>query len=267
MTTTTRALVTAGLLAALAFDRDYSAYRAALERSARPSRVDYAGLKAQRGDLDAAVRNFGEVSAGEERAWPRNERIAFWTNAYNAFTLRAIIDHYPIGGAFLSLSPRNSIRQIDGVWTKLTWQAAGRRVTLDDIEHRILRPEFKDPRVHFALNCASVGCPPLRAEPYRAADLDRQLDEAARTYLGSAEGLRLDGTTLRVSSIFKWYGQDFVERYAGSVGGDRNPRERAILGVVAQYGPPAAAATARDGRVKIAYLTYDWSLNDIMSTR
>lgn len=250
-----------------ALDQDYSPYGAALERSVRPPRVDYLGLKAQRGDLDAAVRIFGEVSAAEERRWSRNERIAFWTNAYNAFTLRAIIDHYPINGSFFSRSPRNSIRQIDGVWTKLTWQAAGRRVTLDDIEHRILRPEFKDPRVHFALNCASVGCPPLRAEPYRAADLDRQLDDAARIYMRSAEGLRLDGDTLRVSSIFKWYGEDFVERYGGAVDGGRYPTERAILGVIAQYGSAAAKARAREARATIAFLDYDWSLNDVASAR
>jgi len=264
-----RVLIAAVLLAAARFEHDHddSAYRAVLERFVHPPRVDYAGLKSQSGDLDAAVRSFAAVPAAEERAWPRNDRIAFWTNAYNAFTLRAIVDHYPIQGSFFSRSPRNSIRQIDGVWTKLTWQAAGRRVTLDDIEHRILRPELKDPRVHFALTCASVGCPPLRAEPYRAADLDRQLDEAARIYLGSAEGLRLDGNTLRVSSIFKWYGDDFVERYAGPDQRARDPRERAILGVIAQFGPPAAAAKARDARATISYLDYDWSLNDIASPR
>lgn len=263
---TTRVLTGIVLLAA-ALGQESPAFRAVVERFVRGPRVDYAALKAERADLDAAVRSFGEVTASQELGWPRAERIAFWTNAYNAFTLRAIIDHYPIRGSFFSRSPRNSIRQIDGVWTKLPWQAAGRRVTLDDIEHRILRPEFREPRVHFALNCASVGCPPLRAEPYRAADLDRQLDDAARVYLASAEGLRVDGETLRVSSIFKWYGEDFVERYAGGAAGGRDAKERAILAVIAQHGPPAAAAKAREGRAAIAYLDYDWSLNDTSSGR
>src|SRR5207249_4265078 len=93
-------------------------------------------------------------------------------------------------------------------------RAAGRTLTLDDIEHRILRPQFKEPRVHFAVNCASVGCPPLAADPYRAATLDTQLDEAARRYLASERGLKVDGATLRVSKILEWYGEDFVPRFA-----------------------------------------------------
>jgi hypothetical protein len=97
----------------------------------------------------------------EVHAWSRAQQMAFWINAYNAFTLRAIVDHYPIEGSRFSLHPRNSIRQIDGVWTSLAWKAAGRTVTLDDIEHRILRPTFREPLVHFAVNCASVSCPPL----------------------------------------------------------------------------------------------------------
>ncbi len=135
------------------------------------------------------------------------------------------MDHYPIRAPWLTLQPRNSIRQIDGVWTKLTWRAAGRTLTLDDIEHRILRPEFKEPRVHFAINCASVGCPPLAAEPYRAATLDAQLDAAARRYLASAQGLRIQGDTVLVSKILEWYGEDFVARFAPDAAG-RPDRDR-----------------------------------------
>src|SRR4029077_12604088 len=121
--------------------------------------------------------------------------------------------HYPIQSGWLSVLPKlwfqvpaNSIRQIDGVWTTAAWRAAGRTLTLDDIEHKILRPEFKEPRVHFAINCASVGCPPLAADPYRAGTLDAQLDAAARRYLASAQGLRVQGDTLLVSKILEWYG-------------------------------------------------------------
>ncbi len=128
--------------------------------------MDYSALKRSRTALDAVVAAFAEPTAEQERGWTRDQRLAYWINAYNLFTLRAIVDHYPIRSALFTLQPRNSIRQIDGVWTTLTWRAAGRTVTLDDIEHRILRPEFKEPRVHFAVNCASVGCPPLAAEPY-----------------------------------------------------------------------------------------------------
>jgi Protein of unknown function, DUF547 len=247
---------------AAAFDHQYPAYRAVLGAHVRPPRVDYGALKAQRASLDAAVAAFAEPTQGDEQGWTREQRIAFWINAYNVFTLGAIVDHYPIRGRFWSLTPPNSIRQIDGVWTTLTWHAAGRMLTLDDIEHRILRPEFKEPRIHFAINCASISCPPLAAEPYHAATLDAQLDRAAERYLASGEGLQRDGDTLRVSSILKWYGEDFVARFAGDAPGTRTPVERAILAVVARFGPAQAAALARAPSVRIRFLDYNWSLND-----
>ncbi|HXG71649.1 MAG TPA: DUF547 domain-containing protein, partial [Gemmatimonadaceae bacterium] len=219
-------------------------------------------LKSNRASLDRSVADFDAVGTHGERAWSREQRMAFWINAYNAFTLRAIVDHYPIRSGVLTRHPRNSIRQIDGVWTTLKWRAAGRSVTLDDIEHRILRPEFKDARIHFAVNCASVSCPPLALEPYRARTLDAQLDAAARAYLASGEGLQREGGAIRVSSIFKWYGEDFVARYAGGVEGKGSARERAIRGVVAMYGPPDVAARARTGTLAIRYLDYNWALND-----
>ncbi len=253
-----------GLLGAAAgpFDHDYADYTGVLRRFVRPPRVDYRALKDGRGHLDQVVASFAARSAQAERSWGRDERLAFWINAYNALTLRAVVDHYPIRAGWFTLAPRNSIRQIDGVWTRLTWQAAGQRVTLDDIEHRILRPQFEDARVHFALNCASISCPPLADRPYRAATLDAQLDAAAQAYLGSREGLREDGDTIAVSSIFKWYGDDFIGDYASLVPGSRNARERAILGAIVRFGPPSAAARARTGSPRVEYLDYDWSLND-----
>ena len=251
------------LLAALLLVVSFPHYAHVLREHVRPPKVDYTALKKDRAALDAAVAAFAAPSAAEERAWPRDERLAFWINAYNAFTLRAIVDHYPIRGSWFSLAPRRSIRQIDGVWTTLTWQAAGRTLTLDDIEHQILRPEFQEPRVHFAINCASVGCPPLAAEPYLAATLDAQLDAAARRYLASPQGLRIEERTLRVSRILEWYGEDFVARFAPDRAGQADRVERAVLALVAQCGPPAAAALARDTATRVRFLNYDWSLNDV----
>lgn len=250
------------LVGADQFDHGYATYGAVLRAYVTPPRVDYGALKATRASLDRSVGEFDAAATRAEPAWTREQRMAFWINAYNAFTLQAIVDHYPIRSGWLTRYPRNSIRQIDGVWTTLKWRAAGRTVTLDDIEHRILRPEFKDARIHFAVNCASTSCPPLAAEPYRARTLDAQLDDAARTYMASDEGLQVTRDTLRVSSIFKWYGDDFVQEYAGVIGGEQEAKERAILGVIVQHGPPAAAARARTGVPAIRYLEYDWSLND-----
>jgi hypothetical protein len=245
------------------FDHGYQTLAGVLSKHVKYPQVDYAALKADRGALDRAVVEFDAPVARGEPDWTREERLAFWINAYNTFTLRVIVDHYPIRGSWFTIHPRNSIRQIDGVWTDITWQAAGRTVTLDDIEHGIIRPTFKEARIHYAVNCAAISCPPLAAAPYRARTLDAQLDEAARRFLASPEGLRVERETLRVSSIFKWYGEDYVEEYAPLVPGTRDAEERAILGAVVKHGPAEAAALARTGRPSIRFLSYDWSLNDI----
>jgi hypothetical protein len=245
------------------FDRDYQAYAALLAVHVDDDRVDYRALQANRAALDAVVRSFAQVGEADLAGWPRADQMAFWINAYNALTLQVIVDHYPIRGRLFSLAPRNSIRQIDGVWTTITWPVAGRRVTLDDIEHAILRPVYGDARIHFAVNCASVSCPPLALEPYRGATLDTQLDAAARRYLSSPVGLVVDGTTLRVSSLFKWYGDDFVEGYASLGPARGSSTDRAILGVVGRYGPEAARQLAASGRARVRFLAYDWSLNDV----
>jgi len=247
-----------------AFDHDYAAYGALLGRVVREPHVDYQQLTASTASLAAVEASLAAVTTADLAGWSRDQRMAFWINAYNLFTLRAIVDHYPIEGSFFSLGPRNSIRQIDGVWSKLKWQAAGRSLTLDDIEHTILRPGFKEPLVHFAVNCASVSCPVLWASPYRADGLERQLEAAARRYLSSAQGLVVSGTTVSVSSIFKWYGDDFVERFEAAAPAQGSPKDRAVLGVIATYGPDSARAAARGDRVRLRFLDYDWSLNDVI---
>ncbi|MCA1563510.1 MAG: DUF547 domain-containing protein [Acidobacteria bacterium] len=245
------------------FDHAYTTYAAILRQHVRPPRVDYAALKGNRAALDEVVAQFASRAASHEPRWSREQRMALWINAYNSFTLRAIVDHYPIQSGWFTLWPWNSIRQIEGVWTELKWQAAGRAVTLDDIEHRILRPLFKDARIHFAVNCASISCPPLAAKPYRPETLDAQLNDAARAYLASAEGVRVDGETLRVSGIFNWYGEDFIHQFAPLAAGARGAKERAILGVIVKHGPRAAAQLARSGRAIISFNDYNWTLNDV----
>ncbi len=251
--------------AAAPFDHEYRQYAELLAAHVRQGRVDYRALVAERTRLEAVVRRFGEVTADDERAWTRAEQIAYWVNAYNVFTLATIVQHYPIQGAWLSLSPRNSIRQIDGAWIRKDWAAAGARRSLDDIEHGILRPRFAEPLVHAALNCASVSCPLLALEPYRAATLDGQLEAAMRQYLASPLGLVAAAGQLRVSSIFDWYGDDFVARYAPKDVPARQARAAAVREVARRYGPPAAVAVATAPGVSVRFLSYDWALNDITS--
>jgi hypothetical protein len=244
-------------------DLRFAAYGELLGRVVHDAGVDYRALLGDRSALDRIAAEFAEVPAATEKRWEPRDRMAFWINAYNLFTLRAIVDHYPIRGSWFSRAPRNSIRQIAGVWTTLKWRAAGRDVTLDQIEHGILRPEFGDARVHMAVNCASKSCPPLRAEPYAGGDLDRQLDDAARRYLASPAGARVAGQQLYVSKIFDWYGDDFMKQYAGIHPGPETAKHRAIRAFTERYGPPPAAAAAKAGAA-IRFLDYDWSLNDVM---
>ena len=246
--------------ATYSFDHSYRSYGKLLASIVRGTRVDYRASVSRQPQIESAV---GELAAGGPvNGWSRDEQKAFWINAYNLFTLKAVVDRYPIRGRMFTLLPRNSIRQIDGVWTDLRFAAASRHVSLDDIEHRILRPEFKDARIHFAINCASVSCPPLREEPYVASRLDAQLDDGARRYLASPLGVLVDDRTLRVSSLFDWYGDDFVDAFAAGIAEDRPKKERAILGVIAAYGTPEAQRLARAPDARVRFLRYDWSLND-----
>ena len=260
------AVVTPLATAADDFDHMYRAYGAVLRAHVEGTRVDYAKLLTNRAQLDAVVETLGRVTADELDGWDEPQQIAYWINAYNAFTLQAIVDHYPIRSGFFrtwfNWIPRNSIKQIDGVWTTLRWRAAGADMTLDDIEHETLRKLYEEPRIHFAINCASIGCPPLRPEPYVGDRLDRQLILAARDYLASEQGLSNDGTTLHVTHILDWWNEDFVDQYAHLVDTDASERDRVVLGVIAKYGPPEASRLAQSGTATVRYLAYDWSLND-----
>jgi hypothetical protein len=215
--------------------------------------VRYAALKADQADLDRALAGFAAIRPPQLEALPEADLIAFWINAYNAITLKTIVDSYPIqaGGLSAMRFPSSSIRQISGAWSNRDWTVAGRTVSLDDIEHETLRKQFGEPRVHMALVCAAKGCPPLRSEPYEGARLGEQLDDQSRRYLASPAGLRVEpgGRKVAVSSIFKWFADDFE-----SVGGVRL--------FVSRYAPQTARAALEAKDTKLAFLDYDWNLNE-----
>ena len=263
------AIVLGGTLAIIApstaqpkFDHDYSTYAHILSQFLVDGRVDYSNLVDNRDRLDSVVEEFSTVSRLTFSAWSREERLAYWINVYNLYTLRTIVDHYPIQGSWLSLYPFNSIQQIDGVWDTITWKAGGRIVTLDEIEHDILRPTFGEPLLHFAINCAAVSCPPLRNEPYRADTMETQLTDSTREALAKTNWLRLDGDTLYLTAILDWFGEDFVSRFAHTISANRSERDRALLGLVATHGPSEIASLAHTGTPQIRFLKYDWTLND-----
>jgi hypothetical protein len=230
--------------------------------------VNYAALKDNPAGLDAFVADMGRLDPARFAEWDRDTRLAFWINAYNAITLQRILDHYPIdrGGLIKAvLYPVNSIRQIDGVWTELTSPVLGQPMTLDHIEHEILRKEFDEPRIHAAIVCAAKGCPPLRAEAFRAENINAELDDQCRKFLGAAHRFRVDRdkNVVHLSPILKWFAEDFVAKYSGlgPIGG-HDANDSAALQFARQYVDAADADYIANAAYRVQYLDYDWSLNE-----
>ncbi len=247
---------------------DYSLYERVLARHVNDrGLVNYRQLKNNRGELDQFTKGFGTLNPSTYQEWDQADQLAFWINAYNALTLKAVIDHYPIrAGFFKSLVyPKNSIRQIPGVWDELAFPVLGRTLTLNDIEHQIIRKEFREPRIHLALVCASRGCPPLRSEPYRGEELDAQLNDQAHAFLSDPEKFHIDKGQGRIdmSGIFDWFKQDFAEKYTTETGFlAGTDAERPVLKFISSYLPERDAQYLREGKYELEYLDYDWSLNE-----
>ena len=246
----------------------YDAYGQVLTQFVEQGQVDYASLKKNRKDLDHFVSMLGELSREPYETFNEQEKIAFWLNAYNAITLKVIIDHYPINKkrSFAGLPfPKKSIRQIRGAWDKIAHPVFGEPVTLDAIEHKILRQDFNEPRIHMALVCAARGCPPLRSEPYLGSRLDEQLDDQARQFLASEDKFKLNQKerVLHLSAIFDWFGKDFVERYGtDQIHLPTDPSEKAVLHFIQGYLRPEEAQFVKNETYNVLYYKYDWTLND-----
>jgi hypothetical protein len=229
--------------------------------------VNYKGLKAKPENLKAFLAIMGKLDRESFEKWTEPEKIAFWVNAYNAFTLKAIVDNYPIKSSFFRsrVWPKNSIRQIPGVWNKLKFKVMGKDYTLEHMEHKILRKEFDEPRIHVAMVCAAMGCPPLRNEPYLGEKLGGQLDDQSRRFLANPRQLKIDRekNLLYVSQILDWFSADFVNKYAPKDKiGRHDKKASSVLSFVAAYLPDSDRDYLLGGKFKIKYLKYDWSLNE-----
>lgn len=209
------------------------------------SRIDYAGLKLK--DRDRLDAYLDLLSQTRVSSLDRGEQLAYWINLYNALTVRTVAEAYPV----------KSIRDIDispglfadGPWGKTLVEVEAQPLSLNDIEHRILRPLWEDSRVHYALNCASVGCPNLAENAYRAAAMDDMLDAGARNYVNSSRGFWREGNRVGVSSIYVWFKTDF--------GGD----DAGIIEHLRRYANPERAGQL-EGVNRINDHGYDWELND-----
>ena len=228
--------------------------------------VYYAGLKKDPARLDAYLRALAGVDRKDFDTWDKQTRVAFLVNAYNALTLKAIVENYPIKSTFLGRIsyPANSIRQISGVWDKLQFRLLGAKTTLEGIEHKTLRAKYNEPRIHMALVCAAMSCPRLRNEPYEGARLGKQLDDQTRKFLASASKFRIDrkGERVYLSSIFDWFDTDFVKSYTPDGGFAGGEATKAVLNFVSTYVSASDAAWLRAGKYSVKHLKYDWSLNE-----
>jgi hypothetical protein len=247
---------------------DFSDYDSVLKTFVDGSAmVNYRKLKARPQRLNTFITDMGNLSPGGYDKWSDKDKIAFWLNAYNALTLKAIIDNYPIKSSFFRsrVWPKNSIRQIAGVWDKKTFRVMGRNLTLEHIEHKILRVKFNEPRIHMAMVCAAMGCPPLRNEPYVGEKLDEQLDDQTRRFLANSDKFKIDrgGNTLYLSPIFEWFADDFIKKYGPTRDiGEHNRKVSSVLNFVSPYLRETDKKYMLAGRFKIKYLKYDWSLNE-----
>ena len=175
--------------------------------------------------------------------WSKDERLAYWINAYNAYTVKLVTDHYPVQSI---KDIKSGIGFINSVWDIKFIRIEGQEYDLNNIEHNIIRPKFKEPRIHFAVNCASYSCPVLRAEAYTPDRLDEQLDEQARRFINDPLRNRVRAENAELSKIFSWYGGDFKK------GG------RSVIDYVNQYAEtPANKGTDPD------FIDYLWSLNSV----
>ena len=221
--------------------------------------VDYASLGVNREPLQSYLEETSRVSRASFDAWETSDQLAFLINLYNAATVELILDN------MASSDPIDSIRDIGSLFTS-AWELErvalfGNLVTLDDIEHDMIRGwgRYNEPRIHFAVNCAAIGCPALRAEAYTGTALEGQLEDATRDFLSDRSRNYFDGRRLRLSSIFKWYREDFERGWGGSNAlGEFVARYSSDLGLSVEQRNELAR-----GDMGIRFLSYDWGLNQV----
>ncbi len=235
----------------------HAAFSEVLGRVVESGRVDYARLLGDRSGLDAYLRLLGAVPEPVLATASREDRLAFWINAYNACMLKRVLDHYPIESATGLIGrvrgavagyPDNSVQQIPDVFTGTHCRIAGVERSQDQIEHEILRP-MGEPRIHFVINCAALSCPELGPEAFEGATLHVQLDDAVRAFMADPRHFRVEGGTLTVNKVLDWFGEDF--------GGRTGVRE-----FFAEHASGDQAATLRNASTRVEFFDYDWTLND-----
>lgn len=253
----------------IAFDHEHALLDSVLQKHVLQGRVDYHTLHRDTATLDRYLETLARIEPAAYEKWTRAQKLALWINAYNAFTLRVILDHYPITRSVfadpLRRYPASSIRQIPGVWKLRRWPVAGSTWTLDHMEHVILRRELVEPRIHFVLVCASIGCPLLENRAFGASTLELRLEQAADNYIHRDGKVQIDrkNRAVRLPQIFSWFAEDFkpLPEFAGHFA--RHPPEAAgVLTWIYRYASAEERDFLKSDAYEITYLEYDWGLND-----
>jgi len=236
---------------------DHSALNRVLSTHVDSSgKVDYARLKVEPADLDAYVDQLAAISpeSHPDRFPDRAHRLAYWINAYNGFVLKGVVDAYPVKSV-------KDIKFLSGFFNRTWFTAGGEEYTLNEIEHGILRERFQEPRIHAAINCASVGCPRLPQEIFRPEDLEQQLERGMQFFVGEERNVKLDpGTnTIYLSSIFDWFEDDFT----GWVERKHGVDDARITDYLVLYLEPNERLYLEEHpEIRMEHLKYDWALND-----
>lgn len=244
-------------------------YDQMLDLYVRDGMVYYNAVRSDRGRVDRYVAALN-VPAATYDAWSAEQQMAYWVNAYNAFVLQTVATHYPIRGKSKDY-PANSIRQISGAFDRMKHRAAGRSVTLDEIEQTIL-PAFKEPRLYLALGRGAVGSGRLRSEAFSSATLSKQLDAVAADFLRHKEMVTLDrsANTISLTPILSWREADFVAKYDSGAEGpfaQRSPIERAMLAFITPHLLPLEKEFLRANQFRVTFHEFDWRLNDLTGGR
>lgn len=207
--------------------------------------VDYQGFQSDSTTLKAYLTLVSNHHPNDQK-WTKNEQLAYWINAYNAFTIQLVADHYPVA-SIKDIKP--GIPFVNTVWDIKFIKIENRTYDLNNIEHGIIRPQFNEPRIHFAVNCASFSCPKLRNEAYTADKLEEQLTEAARDFINDETKNTLSADSAQISSLFKWFKGDFTQHLS-------------LVDFINQY-----SRTPITENTILTYQTYDWSINDVSHTQ
>jgi hypothetical protein len=219
----------------------------------KQSRANYKGFAADRAALKAVLDSMSAVPKATFDGWSRPQQMAFLVNAYNAFTVELILTKYP---DLKSIKELGSL--VQSPWKKKFFRLLGEERHLDWIEHEQLRPRYNEPRIHAAVNCASIGCPALRDEAFTAAKLESQLEDGMRRFMADRTRNRVQGDRAEISSIFKWFREDFEKGHGGF---------NKVEDMLAKYAEllsdaPAEQAALKAKSLRVSHLDYDWSLND-----